>query len=109
LNAPSAAEELRRLAGEHASALEAAAEGLLALEVAGPELRLTTTPGKLLLVVDEVRLVHGDPAFTALRLAAGFDDATGFAFLARPVGGRDLDALLRRLRLRAARCSQHGH
>jgi hypothetical protein len=85
--------QLTRLARQDAGALEALAEPCLAFEVAGREVVLPAAFGKLLLVVEQVRLVDRDTAFAPQRLAAGLDDPTDLALVARSMGGSDFDAL----------------
>jgi len=95
--------KLRWLAGEDAGAFEAFPKRRFAREVANRELLLAATFSDLALIMDEACFVDCDTAFATLRRAARFDDSTRLAFLARPISGRDFDALEWRNRFIAPR------
>jgi hypothetical protein len=102
LHASTAAKQLRRLARQDTSALEALAERRLAFEVARCEIALPPAFGEPLLVIEQVGFVDRYAAFAPLRLAAGLDHPACLAFFAGPMRRGDLDALLWRLGLLAS-------
>jgi hypothetical protein len=103
LDAPPSSKELGWLARENTSALEALPKRRFAREVTNGELPLAPAFCKLALVANEAGFVDGDPTLAALRQTARFNDSACLSLFARPILGRDLQALETRFRLITAR------